>query len=281
MAISTRDMLVDALANNSSQLVIDKASLANAAAGQFFSLWTSAGIPTAGTAPTTAVIPTHATTGAFGFTQQSGNRPDDSTPYTSYLAWLRALTSNANQSFEVHDRVAHMGGLSGTVTTAQNALIDLSSGGLNLAAARRGDANFSDIRWWLEIYTALGATGVNATVNVTYDDASSGNLAAIALGATPRAGRMYPLVSAAAGLFIRDVNTVTLSGTTGTAGNFGITATRPRSGVDVDVANKGVAYDWAQLGLPEVPNDSCLFLVVPCSTTSTGTIRGSGKIIHG
>lgn len=274
MTITTRDQLIDALANNSSRVVIDKASLANAAAGQFFSLWTSAGQPGAGVAPTTAVIPTKATTGAVGFTNQTA-------PATSYLAWLRALTSNANQSVEVHDRVAHMAGLSGTVTTAQNALIDLSSGGLNLDAARLGDSNFSDIQWWLEIYTALGATGVNATVNVTYDDASSGNLAAIALGATPRQGRMYPLISAVAGRFIRDVNTVTLSATTGTAGNFGITATRPRTGVDVDVANKGAAFDWAQLGLPEIANDSCLFFVVPCSTTSTGTIRGSGKIAHG
>lgn len=272
MTISTRDQLIDALANNSSRVVIDKASLANAAAGQFFSLWLATGTPGAGSAPGAAVIPTHATAGAVSFTQQTA-------PVTSYLAWLRALTSNANQSIEVHDRVAHMGGLSGTVTTAQNANIDLST--LGLVAARRGDANYSDIQWWLEVFSPLGATGVNATVNVTYDDASTGNLAAIALGATPRAGRMYPLISAVAGRFIRGVNTVTLSATTGTAGNFGITATRPRTGIDVDVANKGQAFDWAQLGLPEVPNDSCLMFLCPCSTTSTGTVRGSGKIIHG
>lgn len=274
MTISTRDQLISALANNSSRLVIDKASLANAAAGQFFSMWQSAGVPGAGATPTTAAIPTSATTGAFGFANQTA-------PATSYLAWLRALTSNANQSVEVHDRVAHMGGLSGIVAspTAQNANIDLST--LGLVAARRGDANYSDIQWWLEVYTAMGATGVNATVNVTYDDASAGNLAVIALGATPRAGRMYPLIPAVAGRFIRGVNTVTLSATTGTAGNFGVTATRPRSAIDVDVANKGQAMDWAQLGLPEIANDSCLFLIAPCSTTSTGTIRGSGKIAHG
>lgn len=279
MTISTRDQFIDALANNSSRVVIDKASLANAAAGQFFSLWQSAGVPGAGATPTTAAIPTNATTGAVGFTQQSGNRADDGTPLTSYLGWLRALTSNANQSIEVHDRVAHMGGLSGTVTTAQSASIDVLT--LGLSAERRGDANYSDLQWWLEVYTALGATGVNATVNVTYDDASTGNLAAIALGATPRAGRMYPLVSAVAGRFIRGVNSVTLSATTGTAGNFGITATRPRTGIDVDVANKGQAFDWAQLGLPEIVNGSCLQFICPCSTTSTGTVRGSGKIAHG
>lgn len=274
MAISTRDQLIDALGNNTSRVVIDKASLANAVAGQFFSLWQSAGVPGAGATPTTAATPTHATTGAIGFTQQT-------LPVTSYLAWLRAATSNANTTIEFHDRVAHLGGLSGTVTTAQAAAVDLSATGLNLEAARRGDSNYSDIKWWLEVYTALGATGVNATVNVTYDDGTTGNLAVVALGATPRAGRMYPLVSAVAGKFIRGVNTVTLSATTGTAGNFGVTATRPRTGIDTVVANKAEAYDFTLLGLPEVPNNSCLQLVVLCSTTSTGTVRGQGKIVHG
>lgn len=274
MTISTRDQLIDALANNASRIVIDKASLANAVAGQFFSLWQATGVPGNGATPTTAATPTHATTGAIGFTQQTA-------PATSYIGWLRAATGNPITTTEIHDRVAHMGGLSGTVTTAQSASIDVGATGLNLEAARRGDANYSDLQWWLEVYTALGATGVNATVNVTYDDGSTGNLAAIALGATPRAGRMYPLVSAVAGRFIRGVNTVTLSATTGTAGNFGVTCTRPRTGIDTEVANKAVAYDYAQLGLPEVPNNSCLQLIVLCSTTSTGTVRGQGKIAHG
>lgn len=274
MTISTRDQLINALANNASRVVLDKASLANTVAGQFFSLWQSTGVPGAGATPTTAVIPTYTTTGAVGFTQQTA-------PATSYLGWLRTSTGNPITTVEVHDRVAHMGGLSGTVTTAQTVGVDLSSGGLNLVAARRGDANYSDVQWWIEIYTALGATGVNATVNVTYDDASTGNLAVIALGATPRAGRMYPLISAVAGRFIRGVNSVTLSATTGTAGNFGVTATRQRSAIDTDVANKAVVYDWAQLGLPEIPNDACLMFVVLCSTTTTGTVRGQGKLAHG
>lgn len=272
MTITTRDQLIDALANNSSRIVLDKASLANAAAGQFFSMWTATGVPGAGVAPGAAAIPTHLTTGAVGFAQQTA-------PATSYLAWLRGACSNAVSTFEVHDRVAHMAGLSGIVTAAQNANIDVLT--LGLPASRRGDANYSDIQWWLEVYTALGATGVNATVNVTYDDGSAGNLAAVALGATPRQGRMYPLVSAVAGRFIRGVNTVTLSATTGTAGNFGVTATRPRTGLDLAVANFAAAYDWAQLGLPEVPNNSCLQLICLCSTTSTGTLRGQGKIAHG
>lgn len=272
MTITTRDQLIDALGNNSSRIVLDKVSLANTAAGQLFSLWTAAGVPGAGVAPGAAAIPTHLTTGAVGFAQQTA-------PATSYLAWLRAAFSNAVTTLEVHDRVAHMAGLNGTLTTLQATAIDVLT--LGLSAARRGDANYSDLQWWIEIYSPLGATGVNATVGVTYDDASTGNLAAIALGATPRQGRLYPLVSAVAGRFIRGVTGVTLSATTGTAGNFGITCTRPRTAIDAAVANFATSYDWAVLGLPETPNDSCLNLIMLCSTTSTGTIRGQGKIAHG
>jgi hypothetical protein len=39
--------------------------------------------------------------------------------------------------------------------------------------------------------------------------------------------------------------------------------------------------DWAQLNLARVPNGACLEMLVICSTTSTGAIRGQGKIIHG
>lgn len=271
MTINTRDQLIDALANNSSRVVIDKSSLGSTVAGQIFSLWPTTGTPAAGSAPSTAVVPTSATTGALGFANQTA-------PATSYLAWLALLNGNTQATIEIHDRLAHMGGLSGTVTTAQGALSLVTT---DPGADRRGDANYSDVQWWLEIHTALGATGVNATVNVTYDDNSTGNLNAIALGGTPRQGRMYPLQSAVAGRFIKAVNSVTLSATTGTAGNFGITATRQRTVMGTFVANKVETADWAQLGLPEIPNDSCLFMVMYCTTTSTGVIRGQGKIAHG
>lgn len=275
MTISTRDQLINALGNNSSRFIIDKASLANTAAGQFFSLWTATGTPGAGAAPSsTPVVPTNATVGAIGFSNQIA-------PATSYLAWGWAAFSNAVSSIETHDRLAQVAGASGTVTTAQTTgcAIDLTT--TTPSADRRGASNYSDVSWFLEIYTALGSTGVNATVAVTYDDGSTGNLAPIALGATPRQGRMYPLVSAVAGRYIRGVVSVTLSASTGTAGNFGITATRQRTVMVAPVANFPTVSDWAALGLPELPNDSCLSMIMLCSTTSTGTVRGQGKIAHG
>lgn len=269
MAITTRDGLINALANTSSHIVLDKASISNAVAGQFHSLWRATGVPGQGAIPTTATVCTKALTGAIGFTNQTD-------PVKSYYAWQTLATSNSATSIEIHDRLAHMGGLSGIITAAQGALTLAG-----VSAPRIGDANFSDVRWWLEWYTDTGATSVTATANVTYNDDTTGNLGAITLGATARAGRVFPLVPAVAGKFIKAVNSITLSATTGTAGNFGITATRPRTMIATNVANKFETHDWATLGLPEISNDSCLFMIMLCPTTSTGTVRGQGKIAHG
>lgn len=279
MTISTRDQLIDAMGNNSSRFVIDKASLSNAAAGQFHSLWRSTGQPGQGAIPGAAAVCTNALTGAMNFAQQTS-------PVTSYGAWANAVCSNSAVTIEIHDRLMHMGGLVGNVATAQTANLDLDA---NIAssnlAARIGDANYSDVQWWLEWYTDTGSTAVTATVNVTYNDGSSGNLTGISLAATRRASLMIPLngsiPSADSGKYIRDVNTVQLSATTGTAGSFGVTATRPRLTMPLNVANKMEVFDWAQLGLPEIFNSSCLFPIQLASTTTTGTVRGGGKIAHG
>lgn len=280
MAIETRDQLINALANNSSRIVIDKASLANAVAGQIFSLWRATGQPAQGAIPgTTPALCTSALTGAMGFTNQVA-------PATSYLGWLSLVASNSALGLEVHDRIAHVGGLVLNVTTAQTITgLNLTAGGLNPPAARLGAANFSDGQWFLEVYTDGGATASNATVNVTYNDGTSGNLNVIAVGGTLRIGRMIPLTPfipvGDQGKFIRGINSVTLNASTTVAGNFGFTYTRQRTGFGLEQANKQQELEWARLGLPEVPNDSCLMLAMTCSTTSTGTLRGQGKIPHG
>jgi hypothetical protein len=257
------------------RIIIDKASLANAVAGQFFSLWRATGQPAQGAIPgTTPAIPTKATTGAMGFTNVTA-------PIYNFLLWLYLQCSNSAMSPEIWDRVAHMGGLVFNVATAQNITgHDLST--LGLVADRRGASNYSDIQWFLEVYTDGGATASNATINVTYDDASTGNLNVQAVGGTLRAGRLIPLTplipTGSQGKFIRGINSVTLSASTGTAGSFGFTAARLRTVAPLPLANKTESYDWAQLGMPVIPNDACLMIAMLTSTTSTGTLRGGGKI---
>lgn len=279
MSISTADGLISALGNNSSRFVIDKASIASVAAGNYVSLWRATGQPGQGAIPAAAAVCNNTLTGAMNFSQQVS-------PATSYGGWANAVCSNSAMTIEIHDRLMHMGGLSGTVTTAQTVNVDLAANlATNNLAERIGDANYSDVQWWLEWYTATGSTAVTATVGATFNDGTSANLTGASLTATRPASFMLPLnglvAAAQSGKFIRDIDTLTLSATTGTAGSFGITATRPRMIMPLPLANKMEIFDWAALGLPNIMNESCLFPLVITSTTSTGTVRGGGKIAHG
>lgn len=278
MTITTRDQLISALGNNSSRFIIDKASLSNAVAGQYFSLWRATGQPGQGAIPTAAATCNNALTGAMNFSQQVD-------PATSYGAWANAVCSNSAVTIEVHDRLMHMGGLNATLLTAQTVALNLNGVTADNMVERIGDANFSDVQWWLEWYADTGATASNATIAVTYNDGTTGNLTVVAVGGTVRAGRMIPLnnliPAAAAGKYIRSIDSVTLSASTATAGNFGFTASRPRMTMPLNLANKMETFDWAALGFPEIFNSSCLWPIELCSTTTTGTVRGGGKIAHG
>jgi hypothetical protein len=275
MAID-RDTIAAALATDSDRIVIDKASIANAVAGQLFSMWRATGQPAQAAIPAAAAVPTSALLGAIAFANQTA-------PKSNYFAWGFLTPSNGAMACEFHDRIAHIGGLVLNVTTAQTVTgLDLST--LAPSSARLGESNYSDVQWFLEVYTDGGATASNATIAVTYNDATTGNLNVVAVGGTLRAGRMIALTpfipTGSQGKFIRAITSVTLSVSTGTAGNFGFTCTRQRTVIEQPVANKTEVRTWQQLGLPEVPNDSCIFMVVSCGTTSTGTLRGGGKLAH-
>lgn len=280
MTIATRDQLINALGNNNTQFVFDKASVASQISGAYASLWRATGQPGQGAIPGAAAVCDHTLAGAIPFTQQTGGA-------TSYLAQLESSNGNANTLFEIHDRLMHMGGLSGTVVTAQTVNLDLNAnlGTANLDA-RKGAANFRDVLWFMEWYTATGASVVNATVNVTYNDGTSADLSVVQLLASRPGGHMILLNSfipaADSGKYIRDINSVTLSATTGTAGSFGFTATRMRGSIFLPVASPArYKEDWASLGLNEIFNSSCLFGVLLLSTASTGAHRAFGKIAHG
>ena len=277
--IENIDNLVKALGNNSSRIVLDKASIASQTANSYCSLWRATGQPGQGAIPTVVATCNNTTVGTIGFNQQTS-------PITSYGAYLEIATGNAAMTMELHDRLASMGGLNGTLTTAQSVNLDLSTLlPTNNINVRKGDANYSDVQWWLEWYTATGATAVTATIAVTYNDGTTGNLSALSLASFRPASHIISLnsliPSAQSGKFIRGIVSVTLSATSGTAGNFGVTATRPRMTLSAPIANHKFIADWAQLGLPEIYNSSAIFPIVLTPTTSTGTVRGGGKIAHG
>ena len=279
MAITTRDQLIASLAGRQQALVIDKSSIPGVVAGQYYSLWRANGIPGQGAIPGAAAVCNNVLTGALPFYSPSA-------PDTTYLATLNAVAGNSATSIELHDRLVHMGGLNGTLTSAQTVGIDMD---LLLATnnldARISDAFYRNVMWWLEWYTDTGATVVTATVNVKYSDGSSANLYGIALAATRRASQMIPLNSyiplAQSGLSIAGVNSVTLSATTGTAGSFGVTATKRLASLLMPIANANFGLDWAGLGLMEVKSGACPFVIMLPGSTTTGRLNVNIGLIEG
>jgi hypothetical protein len=260
MALDTIDKLVAMLAAGQNNPIY-KASIANTIAGQLTSLWRGTGMPTQGAIPgTTWATCDNALAGGLALPTLGALK--------GYIARI-ALTGSLANTWLLYDRLGHNGGLSGTVTTAQTVNGSLATA----AAAGRCAADGSDVEWFIEIYTDMGSTSVTATVNYNNQSDVAVNAAAITLGATPRAGRLYQIIPNA-GTSIKQPNTVTLSATTGTAGSFGITARSRQCGLGQPIANVSPPGDFAAIGLPEFKQTSCLELVALCTTTSTGILMG-------
>ncbi len=233
-----------------------------------YSGWTMPGNPAVGVAPTTWASPTASTAGAW-----NPRYINPAAGKTCRILFAGLRYSVAAQPVIFCDRVGHMGGLSGIVTTAQT--VGTAATMLSTPAADlRCEAGGGDLEWWIEIYSALGSTGVNFTCAVTYSDNSTGNVV-VAIPASVPANRMYRIPPSSGNLTIKGISTVTLSATTGTAGNFGITATDRKFQFSVATANTDWIADWATLGMPDIGSNACLFPRIFATSSAAGIITGN------
>ena len=262
MAITSLDQLLAA----SNQLKsFGKVSMTAKAAGTFQSLWTAAGLPAAGANPASLamVIPTRATAGALPFVN----------PATG-LSYISKISSSQQTigTLILYDRIAHSSGLNGTLTTAQ---------AVNGAALTRHTTG-EDVELFLEVYATTGATASSVTISYTNSAGVAGRTTpAIAMQVTPVAGQMLPIPLQAGDTGIRSVQSVTLSASTATAGNFGITLVKRIAEIPITVAGTGVVLDPFALGFPKIEDNACLSFMVVTSTTSTGFITGTINIAQG
>lgn len=278
MAIDTIEQVETGLDSRFIRLNGNRSSISNQSLGFWVSTWRSTGNPGQGAIPTTAAVVNKDTVGARGQLNPTGTEK-------LYFGSLELSCSLGGTVIDLHDRLVHNGGLSGVVTTAQ-AGFDLQTFlATNNLAERIGDSNYSDVLWWLEIYTDVGGTTATATINVTYNDGTTGNLNSFSFGNTiRRAGTMFPLnnliPAADSGKFIRAINSITHSSTTG-QGNYGFTATRYRCGGFVPLANQNYRYGWTEISLPQIYNDAAIFTIIRTPAATTGVVNYFSKIIYG
>lgn len=265
MAFTTMDGIAVALPGQVKRYW--KAQQTSKGAGIMHSMWKAAGNPAAGSNPGSlnGVVPTDATTGAFAFVNPAGG-------VDTYLAMLDGIASTVG-TIIVYDRLWACSTASGT-NTGSNAV---TFPGLTRST------NGADVEIWIEVYTPTGATPQTLTVTYTDQDGNAGQSGTVTLTATTVAGQMIGPVALAAGdTGARAVSAFQLGGSTGTAGDYGLTMLKRLASIPIAIANvAGPIKDWLALGGVEIEDDACLALMVDCSTTNTGNLFGQLSLIQG
>lgn len=233
--------------------------------GRPYSLWLLDGQPSAGVAPGgTAVVPTNVTDGGLKQTDPGGGRQ-------KWLTSMQCALSASQGSLLVYDRLLHISGLSGTVTTAQTV-----GGSISRYTTTEAWGNQA----WYEVYSSVGAT--QTTISMSYTDQDGNSATGVA---TPFGGanfgpqcRMQPLNLAAGDTGVRGVTSVTLAATTGTAGDFGVTIMRPLMELNITSIGGGGLISYIE-NIVEIKTDACLaFMFIPHTVARCSLLGAIGTV---
>lgn len=232
------------------------------------SLWTTS--PFAGATPTTSTALTSASTGAF----EQFRRATAGDRRLVYASLGGTVTPGSiGGAYILCDRMNHSGGMSGIVTTAQTTNIP--------TAALTRDTGGDGVFMALEIYTAIGSTATTVSASYTNQAGTAGRTSPLTdFGGTGfNAGSRFiilPLQQGDTG--VRSVESVTVTATTGTAGNFGVTLFKPLITFPC-FTQYGRTQEFDPLlglcaNLPTLEDDRCLFFIHLPMTSTSGSFTG-------
>ena len=234
--------------------------------GRLHSLWSMGNL--GGAKPSTPIAPTNETAGALPFVNSADVRR---------IAQVEASYGTLGMII-ICDRLSHQGELSGTVTEEQTtnlptAALTRYTDGVGVMAA-------------LEIYTAVGSTGTTVSARYTNEAGTAERITplfAFGVTGTQDVNRFAILPLAGGDRGVRSVESVTLSASTGTAGDFGVTLFKPLFVCPVIVAGQQLLFD-SILGMcgnmPQVLNNACLFCLFVTQTSASGMFMASINIIR-
>jgi hypothetical protein len=272
MSISTMDGLVAALASTNQDFAFYSPNQTNIAGG-FVNLG-RAGVTSFGQ----AAIPTVAGSG--------GHIPTDVPPgyptivagaggTTLYLARMDGFSTQTGTLF-IYDRIFAASGFSGTVTSAQTITAPPS-----LPSARAPNSG-DGLEIFLESYTATGSTASNVTVQYTNSAGTAGRSTVLETFTNIfPINRLQKLRYQDGDTGVQSIQSVTLSASTLTAGNFGVILAKRKATLAVPAINTAYTLDFASLGLPSVTSDAALMFVNYGANATTGVFFSNFQIISG
>lgn len=142
-----------------------------------------------------------------------------------------------------------------------------------------GGTDYTNTELWFEQVTA--ATGIQS-VNVTYTNqlgTTGKTTGAISQGTAGIVGRMTQMPLAAGDTGLQAVTNV--AGTVATAGTFNVLVMRRLWQGRVRIANDGDIHDMLKTGMPQIFENSALYLVVHADATASGIPDVTCEIING
>ena len=163
------------------------------------------------------------------------------------------------------------GGLNATLTTAQTTNLPTAA----LTRYTSGEGVMAGI----VVYSIVGTTGTTISINYTNSAGTSGRVSPVTTfggGFYRESGLLIPIPLQQGDTGIRSIESVTVTATTGTAGNFGVCLYKPLSMISFESTTGQAPLDAVSTGciigsLAEIHPDACLtvsaFTVVNCSIT--------------
>lgn len=241
------------------------AAAAATVAGRATSLWEYEKNPAgSGAVPTTSAIPVNTTNGGLFQTDPGGGRQK----------WLLGGTcmlsgGTVSGTLVLYDRLVHMGGLSGTTTTAQTT-------NLPTTALTRNTGGVGN-KILIEIYSQIGTTATTATVDYKNTAGTTKTSKAFSIGGTGlrEAQRIIEVPLADGDTGVTTIENLDLVASTTTAGNIGACIARPIGYFPCVNAGAGQLVDFIS-GLPaaqEIPTDACLALYFVANTTTAPQVN--------
>lgn len=206
--------------------------------------------------------------------QSMGPIPDISTGRLTFLG-ARMNTSNVGAGGAILlDLLNVSGGLSGIVTTAQTTNLPTAA----LTRHTTGEGVMAGI----VIYTTVGTTVTTVSISYTNSAGTSGRTStATTFGGTGfrEAAILIPIPLQAGDTGVQSIESVTVTATTGTAGNFGVCMFKPLAMISLESATGAMPLDSVSTGciinsLAEIHPEACLSIsaFTAISTTITGAI---------
>jgi hypothetical protein len=220
----------------------------------------------------TPAIPTTSVTLNKNSAESIGPIPETSTGVLQLLGARLNSSGASGIAIILMDLLVHSGGLNATLTTPQTTNLPTAA----LTRHTTGEGVMAGI----VIYTAVGTIATTVTISYTNSSGVSGRTSTpTSFGATGfrEIGALLPIPLEAGDTGIRSIESVTLAGTTGSIGNFGVCLYKQLAMLSMESFTGAAALDMVSTGgvvgqFAEINDDACLTI---------GTVANTAQLVSG